>query len=203
MTVSAIEPETRRPLAVEFGCDDGAFRGTVETRRIGDLDLVKIMHHAAFTRRSHPETDRADLRSYHLIMQMSGRSRVAQGGHAAVLHPPEMVLIDTGRPATCSFDGDSVTLSLRIPRRVLDARTSHDPLPLGRAIGGNLAAITAELMSSAFRHAAPAGTGWRSGSVREALLSLILSSLLGDGPPAGYAAGTMLHDTLPSSLPQA
>jgi AraC family transcriptional activator of tynA and feaB len=170
------------PLSIEFGFDDELFHGTVEHRRVADLDLVRVEQNSPLARRSRREINRADPNSYYLIVQIAGRSRIAQGADEAVLNAGEMTLVDTGRPTLYSFAGESINLNLHIPHRVLDSRAGAHRVPLARTIGGGIAMITIELMRSAFLYSQGADADADAGvdeGVREALLSLVVSSIGG------------------------
>ena len=81
-----------------------------------DTDLQQIARPTQTIRKD-------DIDDYFFVVQRQGRVLMAQGDHATVLHPGDMMLIDSARPSEFSFFGErSRSVSLHVPRADLEHR---------------------------------------------------------------------------------
>ena len=155
---------------VDFG-DLETFWATLEARRVGDLELVKVGHNTAGSYRSSLEVNRSDPGLYYVVFQLVGTSRMEQCKSEAVLQPGDFTLIDSGRPCRFLFDGNSINLNLHIPRVLLDARQDRSVPPLATRMGGSAGLLAGELLRLAFDRASTLSPA-EATSVRDAILAL-------------------------------
>ena len=75
-----------------------------------------------------------DIDDYFLVIQRQGRILMQQGDKSVVLHPGDMILIDSAHPSEFSIFGDrSKSVSLHVPRADLEARFGYN-IPGGIAL---------------------------------------------------------------------
>ncbi len=175
--------ETCCPYIIDFGPNPLSFHGVVEAWSLGDLKLVKIAHNSAAGRRSRVEVARTDPQIYYLILQVHGRSRMAQAGDEADLGPGDLTLIDSSRPCSFTYAGDSINLNLHIPRTLIENHRPYTRPPLASALRGFAAGVTGDLMRSAFQRGDTMVPDQPQDALQDALLNLALSALFGTEPP--------------------
>jgi AraC family transcriptional regulator, positive regulator of tynA and feaB len=90
-----------------------------------------------------------------------------------------LTLIDASQPMFLRFSRDNMQLALHLPRALMDERRRYRPLPLAATFSGGAASITAGFLKAAFENAADCQIA-QSDGIRDALLSLIFSNIMGN-----------------------
>ena len=176
----AVEQSCGR-FITHFGLAATEFNGEIDTRYVGGLECVRVTLNAVGVRRTRKEVALNDSDIYNLVLQLRGRSLMSQGSSEARLVPGEMTLIDAAQPAAFRFSRDNVQMALHLPRALVDERRRYRQLPLAATFRGGATAITASFLQAAFENADDCKPA-QSAGVRDALLSLIFSNVLGDAP---------------------
>ncbi len=103
---------------------DRGFEASIKTRDVGGISVGYFRHNASGI--THHERASADARCQHmmLIMQMSGRLTMSQGGLETEIGPTELALIDTYRPFVSRFAGPTKQLVAYLPAAELTTRCS-------------------------------------------------------------------------------
>lgn len=159
----------------------------MEAHSFNGLHCASIRQDTLRSLRTRQEVERTDPGVFYLIMQIEGRTRLAQMRDEVVLHPGEMTLIDSGRPCSFHYDRSSLQYSLHIPRGLLERPGRRVALPLARPVTGMSLGILAATLRAAFE-AGPGCNPAEAGAVREALLGLATAMLLGREEPTDEPA---------------
>ncbi|WP_375392946.1 helix-turn-helix domain-containing protein [uncultured Sphingomonas sp.] len=108
--------------APRFGFRDEGFEASIKIRDVGGIDIGHLFHNAVEI--AHDKRALAEGRCGHmmLVMQMTGRAVIAQGGGVTEIGPHDIAILDTHRPFTCRFDGATRQLAAYIPAAELMTR---------------------------------------------------------------------------------
>lgn len=176
----AVEQSCGR-FITHFGSSADDFNGEIDTRFVGGLECARVTTNVVGVRRTRKEVALNDADIYNLVLQLRGRSLMSQGSSEARLVPGEMTLIDAAQPTAFRFSRDNIQLALHLPRALVQERWRYRQLPLAATFRGGATAITASFLRAAFENAGECKPA-QSAGVRDALLSLIFSNILGDAP---------------------
>jgi AraC-like DNA-binding protein len=167
---NAVVASTFDNLVVD--ADREGFKGSIDVRDLGGMDLSRVASSAAVVRRSRSAL--AQRPYFKLHVQDVGRSLNLQDGREAVLAEGDLMLCDPARPYTIRFDDPNRMLVLRIPSERLADRMDDPEALCGRRLAGDglagalLTSFVRTLWANAGRGAAPVGE-----AVQEAALSLL------------------------------
>lgn len=100
-------------------CGRSAWRGHLQSRSIGSVQLSRVSGDAVLVRRTPRGIQRSDPHHLKLGVQVRGRCVLEQEGREVALVPGDLVLYDTSRPYRLSFDEAFETLVAMFPRRLL------------------------------------------------------------------------------------
>ncbi|UOE44400.1 helix-turn-helix domain-containing protein [Agromyces larvae] len=99
-----------------------------------------------------PQLIAADPRRYYKLgLQLAGTGLLVQGGRETLLQPGSIAIYETDRPYSLAFDGDSRTLVVMFPSRLVDlpqqavAELTATPLGTAGGMGGLVGAFLANL----------------------------------------------------------
>jgi AraC family transcriptional activator of tynA and feaB len=115
------------------------FHGSIESRRVGGLQLTRFSSSSLAFRKCPTETASAENRCCIVITQLKGVRQYLQNGSSVMLRPGDSTLIDSGLPWSSSCSMECARLYLRVPRWLLEDRVRTGALPLVRRIPGNAA----------------------------------------------------------------
>lgn len=97
--------------------------GGVSLKQCMDLEIALVATDLQQIVRTSHNIRQDDNENHFLIIQQEGRAMMGQNDHYSVLHPGDMILIDSSRPSEFTFFGDrSCQLSVHLPRAELDER---------------------------------------------------------------------------------
>lgn len=97
--------------------------GGVMSRQSMDLHITTVETDLQQIVRTPRNIRRDNIDDYFLVVQKQGRALMAQGERATVLHPGDMILIDSTKPSEFTFFGDrSRQLFVHVPRTGLERR---------------------------------------------------------------------------------
>lgn len=95
------------------------FSGSVDHVALGDIAMTTVVSCGHDVRRTKSLIAAGGGEFTLLSIQVSGRGRVQQGDHVALLAPGSMAFYDTTRPYRLSFDAPFEQLVVQVPRDVL------------------------------------------------------------------------------------
>lgn len=116
-----------RRAAVRFSNED--FRGSIRHREVGGIGIAHFTHNVCEIEQNMPPQSDNQCRYAMLIMQLSGRSMVAQGSSELALAAGEFGIIDSFRPFVSRFCGPTTQLIAYLPAAEV---TSISPSALSR-----------------------------------------------------------------------
>ena len=132
ISTRSVAPARRAEFWRDLVCDvfvrldctkiDPAFRGSLRTTHLSDIQLSEIDTEAHAVARGRHHLNRVDDEAVLLSVQHAGRCRVAQDGRVAELLPGDCGVYAANRPYTLTFDEPMSETILKIPRAVLSAR---------------------------------------------------------------------------------
>ncbi len=153
---------------------DADMWGGISLRRQMDLEFALVATDLQQILRTSQNIRQDDGENFFLIMQKEGRALMGQNDRFSVLHPGDLVLIDSAKPSEFTFFGDrSIQMSLHLPRVDLEER-------FGAVIPGGLSVNRQDPTAMAI-HAIIAkseSTGDAQVHLKDALLSLIGVALM-------------------------
>jgi AraC-like DNA-binding protein len=158
------------------------FFGQIDVRSIAGFEVAGHFMNATKVTRSRYQVAHSREDYYFLLVQLSGRCRLSQKGHEAVLQPGDMTVIDSAQPSEFDYDGPFRQYSVHLPRHVLKARLGPQDIACSRRIDGarGMGALTGNLIRSLYAEAGEL-TPKQGAVVREALLDMILSTTMLEG----------------------
>jgi AraC family transcriptional activator of tynA and feaB len=112
------------------------FHGSIESRRVGGLQLTRFSSSSLAFRKCPTETASSENRCCIVITQLKGVRQYLQNGASVMLRPGDSTLIDSGLPWSSSCPMECARLYLRVPRWLLEDRVRTSALPLARRIPG-------------------------------------------------------------------
>ena len=115
-----------------------AFHGSIDSRRVGGLQLTRFSSSSLSFRKSPTETPNPKDRCCIVITQIKGARLYSQNGVSVILRPRDSILIDSGRPWSSSCPTECARLYLRAPRWLIEDRALTGTLPLVRRISGDV-----------------------------------------------------------------
>jgi AraC family transcriptional regulator, positive regulator of tynA and feaB len=114
-----------------------SFYGSIESRRVGSLQLSRFSSSSISFRKCPAETASPENRCCILITQLRGVRHYSQNGVSVTLRPSDSTLIDSGLPWSSSCPTECARLYVRAPRWLIEDRLQTSALPLARRIPGN------------------------------------------------------------------
>lgn len=158
---------------------DRPFAGGVLHRQVSDLDIVE--HYVSVERLHWGSRHVALARDpyCYLLVQLGGRTRVAQNGRDVVLNPGDCTIIDSLRPVEFHTDGHLSQLSFHLPRDFLASRTLDGDIPCATPIkgGDGAGAVLSGYARTLYEQAQKLSASDQR--YRDSLLSLLLAALPG------------------------
>ncbi len=107
----------------EFNSSAGqAFVGCVRSGMLDDILVSEFECDPCEVRRTAANISQSDCDDFLLCVQLAGRSVFSQRDHKAVTENGSFVLLDPRRPFTVSYQGQTKSVSLKLPRRAFEAR---------------------------------------------------------------------------------
>ncbi len=106
--------------------NSGDFEAEVRCARSGRLRMATATSRAATVRRTKSAVSKLDEHRYFLHVQMGGQLLIKQDGHEALLEEGDLVLSDSTRPYTLSYEDTCSTLVLIVTQEEL---RRHLPMP--------------------------------------------------------------------------
>ncbi|WZH51216.1 MAG: helix-turn-helix domain-containing protein [Nocardioides alkalitolerans] len=168
-----------------------SFHGRASVHELGPMQLSRLSAGPMRVRHSRPTDDGSDC--YKLMLQLAGEARVDHAGATRRLAAGNLVLCDTSRPYTLTYDDDFLAAVVLLPRP-----TIHLPAPsLQPLIGRPLTAdsITGAAVASLVRSLTeddrgdvgdPAAARLVDGTL-SLVTALLLEEIEAAGPPSGPA----------------
>jgi len=131
-----------------------AFHGSIETKRVGSLDLSRFSSSSLRFSKFPIENVHAE-KFCTIITQLEGVRTYSQSNRAVILNPGDSTLIDSTLPWSSECGGDCVRLYLRAPRWLIENRLRVSTLPVANRISGTcaLGATLFHLANSLYRQA--------------------------------------------------
>lgn len=151
------------------------FRGAIQTRAIGGVDVSQLASGAQRVARTAALLARADGDYFLLNIQRSHRSAVRQDGREALLAPGDVALYSSVRAYQLEFDGDFEQTVLTLPAAPLRAlcpaidRMTAVPLARAQPLVGLLSATAAGYFGTPFEQL----PGACAGHAEQALLETV------------------------------
>ena len=106
--------------------NSGDFDAEVRCAKFGRLRMATATSRGATVRRTKSHTSKLDEHRFFLHVQMDGQLMIRQDGHEALLEEGDLVLSDSTRPYTLSYDDACSTLVLIVTQEELKR---HLPMP--------------------------------------------------------------------------
>jgi AraC-like DNA-binding protein len=167
--------ETMSLVPHDFSSESGPnFFGEVTSDFLDDVLISEFRCDPCEVERSARHIARSDNDDFLLCSQQSGRAIYTQDGREAVAENGGVVLIDPRRPFSVRYEGQTLSVALQIPRRVLDARfgsaaglTAH-ALDVGEPLAG---------LASGFLSMLPSRVGAVDATLRAKLAAQVLDLL--------------------------
>ncbi len=105
----------------------GDFSGAAQLRSVGALEAVHVIADPLRAARTRAHVERSAGEEYFVALHLRGHALASQDGRRAALRPGDLALLDSARPYTIEFGGESLFehLIVRIPRTQLDAHAAH------------------------------------------------------------------------------
>lgn len=98
-------------------------RGQIMMEHRADIEMAHIAKNLQRVHRSATDCRRDDGEHFFLVIQEEGRSLMAQNDTARMMHPGDMILIDSAKPSEFTFFGVyGRHLSIHLPRTEMRAR---------------------------------------------------------------------------------
>ncbi len=92
-----------------------AFEASIKVRDVGGIDIGHLVHNVSEIAQDKLALSEEHCRHMMLVMQVSGRAIVSQGGTDTEIGVNELALIDTYRPFVCRFVGQTRQLAAYLP----------------------------------------------------------------------------------------
>lgn len=160
------------------------FRGVVEHRSVGDLQLTMVRAGAQEVRRTPALIARGGEEYVLASLQVTGTGLVEQGGRQARLHPGSMAFYDSTRPYRLRFDDRFEQFVVQVPRRALPRRALADAVAVALPPTAGTRLVSQFLGGlAAMRDADPAGAAL----LKPHAIGLLATSLqiAAGSPPTG------------------
>lgn len=113
--VYAITPER------DQHADRGGFRGSIEARRLGGLDVIDLQCEGHRVSRRAEDVRRSPSETYYVYCQVGEAAWFVQGGRHVLALRGDIVIADPNLPFSTGASGDFDFRIWRVPRRSLDA----------------------------------------------------------------------------------
>jgi AraC family transcriptional regulator, positive regulator of tynA and feaB len=158
-------------------------RGAVALEKRGGFEFAHVAKDAQAIRRDRRNIARDDAEHFFLIIQEEGRALMSQREATRILHPGDLMLIDSAEPSEFTFFGSySRQLSVHLPRTELHNR-------FGNALRGGLfvprtdhtALAVFAVLAKAFE---PSNNLTQTAYLGEAMYGLLGSMLFASGTPS-------------------
>lgn len=152
--------DTHLNLDVEHKVPDDSFFGSIETNRLGEIQLSHLISKSQIVNRSKVQISRYPEDNSLLCYQVSGKIRITQDGRTTILNPFEFVLCDGTRPFEFSIPGDHELLILKVPNKELTSRLAFPEIMTANAIPAakGLGRVTFDFINSLRRELGKANT---------------------------------------------
>jgi len=160
------------------------FDGRIDLRRIAGLAGSRMIHSARAINRGWSQIDQGDPDMVHVVLQLSGRSAVQQGGGEAELLAGDIVFLDSGRPHALEFPAKAAQVWLHIPRRMIDQRAPDVSRPAVSPVTGPPAILLGGLIRSAYGNV-PSWTPGQGEAIRDALVGVVAETWRAKALPRG------------------
>ena len=123
-----------RQASLRFGDDD--FAASIRMHDVGGISIGRLSHNAREI--AHDKRPKMEAQCGHmmLILQLSGRTVIAQGGTETEIGARELAIIDTRRPFVSRFGGATHQLAAYIPAAELTACHAASAFARPRRWGG-------------------------------------------------------------------
>ena len=102
-----------RAASLRFSSDD--FAASIKLRDVGGIGIGHLVHNASEIAHDKLAPSEEHCRHMMLVMQISGRAIVSQGGTETEIGVNDLAIIDTYRPFVCRFIGQTRQLAAYIP----------------------------------------------------------------------------------------
>lgn len=131
-----------------------AFHGSIETKKVGSLDLSRFSSSSLSFAKFPIENVHAE-KFCTVITQLEGIRSYSQNHRVVILNPGDSTLIDSALPWSSDCLGDCARLYLRAPRWLVENRLRVPVLPIAHRISGTstLGATLFHLANSLYREA--------------------------------------------------
>jgi len=131
-----------------------AFHGSIETKKVGSLDLSRFSSSSLRFAKFPIENAHAE-KFCTVITQLEGVRSYSQNHRVVILGPGDSTLIDSAFPWSSDCLGDCVRLYLRAPHWLIENRLRLTTLPVAHRISGasTLGATLFHLANSLYREA--------------------------------------------------
>lgn len=108
--------------AATLAFQNEGFEASIKLRDVGGINVAHLHHNAREI--AHDKRAAIEGRCGHmmLVLQLSGRAIVSQGETETEIGPHDIAIIDTYRPFSCRFDGQTRQLAAYIPAAELMTR---------------------------------------------------------------------------------
>ncbi|GAB92282.1 helix-turn-helix domain-containing protein [Gordonia rhizosphera] len=169
----------------------GAFRGTLSSTGVGELQLSEVAGQHVHVRRSTSTIRRADPGVIKVGVQVRGGSTVRQRDRDAVLGPGDIAVYDTSERYELAFDDTFAMLVAVIPRaslRVSDTEL-HDGTARRISSTTGVGALLAPMLSTLRDQAVAAADGCATPLVADAVADLVSAALRASAPDDPLGAG--------------
>ena len=166
-----------------------SFHGSIDSRRVGGLQLTRFASSSLSFRKCPAETATAENRCCIVITQLKGVRHYSQNGNSVTLRPNDSTIVDSGLPWSSSCPTECARLYLRVPRWLIEDRTRTSALPLAQRIPGK-AGLGAALfhLATSLHHDAEVWTSDEGTAALDAYFD-ILSACIGDPKPEWALGG--------------
>lgn len=130
--------------------DPGAFDGYLRHQPLGLLAVSEVGGDPVQVRRNRQSIAASNPGVYKFALQLTGRCRVRQDQHEALLDPGDLVVYDTTRPYDLTFDGSYGMFVVQIPQENLGLSDAQARALVAQRIPGEsgLGALTSSLLTS-------------------------------------------------------
>jgi AraC-like DNA-binding protein len=160
-------------FVTDFGAED--FDGSIDARRVGGMDCVRIAQNSRGLHRSGRALDTVRPGMCLLILQLSGHCQLGQAGVLATLGPGDLSIIDLERPCHFEFERRNVQILMQIPRLRLEAGGAPWRDRLVTRLPSATASLVGTLLRSAFECVCRADGGHEQ-AVADAIVGLLAAS---------------------------
>lgn len=109
----------------------GEFFGGIHKMGGGALDMSRVTICGAKLVRGRSEIRRCGVPEYFCIFQVRGSSRIEQAGNGSILQAGDIIVVDSARPFTFTFDQESQQISLILPRAIVERMLNLSGIELG------------------------------------------------------------------------